>query len=170
MMSLAMNGLRMGMITLAAGGALFLAGCETQGEVGQEKTFNVDQASPDDIVAALERDGKVTLTGGVVFETNSAKLSPGGKARVGQLAEALKEHPEWNVAVIGYTDNTGKYEYNLKLSKDRAQSVVNDLVKEYGIANNRLAPEGRGDLSPVAPNDTPEGRAQTRRVDVVIIR
>jgi len=170
MINLAMNGLRMGMITLAASGALFLAGCETPGEVGQEKTFNVDQASPSDIESALERDGKVTLTGGVVFQTNSAKLSPGGKARVEQLAEALREHPEWNVAVIGYTDNTGKYEYNLKLSKDRAQSVVNALVNEYGIANNRLAPEGRGDLAPVASNATPEGRAQNRRVEVVIIR
>ncbi len=170
MMNLAMNGLRMGMITLAASGALFLAGCETQGEVGQKKTFNMDEASPDDMKAALERDGKVTLTGGVVFETNSAKLSPGGKARVGELAAALDQHPEWSVAVIGYTDDTGKYEYNLKLSKDRAQSVVNALVKEYGIANTRLAPEGRGSLSPVASNETAEGRAQNRRVEVVIIK
>lgn len=170
MMKLAVNSLRVGMITLAASGALFLAGCETEGEVGQEKTFDVDRASPDDIKAALERDGKVTLTGGVVFETNSAKLSPGGRARVGELAEALREHPEWNVAVIGYTDDTGNYDYNLKLSKDRAQSVVNALVKEYGIANTRLAPEGRGPLSPVASNDTPEGRAQNRRVEVVIIK
>jgi len=170
MMKLAINGLRVGMITLAASGAMFLAGCETEGEVGQEKTFNVNEASASDIKSALESDGKVTLTGGVVFETNSAKLSPGGRARVGQLAEALKEHPEWNVAVIGYTDDTGNYEYNLKLSKERAESVVNALVKEYGIANTRLAPEGRGSLAPVASNSTPEGRAQNRRVEVVIIK
>lgn len=170
MMNLAINGLRVGLITLAATGALFLAGCETAGEVGQEKTFNVDEASRADIKAALERDGKVTLTGGVVFETNSAKLSPGGLARVGELAAALDQHPEWNVAVIGYTDDTGNYDYNLKLSKERAQSVVNALVKDYGIANTRLAPEGRGSLSPVASNSTPEGRAENRRVEVVIIK
>lgn len=170
MMNLVTKSLRLGMISLAASGALVMAGCETPGEVGQEKTFNVDEASASDIKSALERDGKVTLTGGVVFETNSAKLSDQGRARVGELAAALQEHPEWNVAVIGYTDDTGNYDYNLKLSKERAESVVNALIKKYGIANTRLAPEGRGSLSPVASNATPEGRAQNRRVEVVIIK
>lgn len=59
---------------------------------------------------------------------------------------------------------------NLKVAKERAPSVVDALVMAYGIASTRLAPEGRGSLSPVASNSAPEGRAQNRRVEVVILK
>ncbi len=170
MTNLAIRSLRLGMITLAATGALILTGCQNSGKVGQESTYDVAKASPDDIEAALKRDGKVTLTGGVVFETNSASLSAAGRERTEQLANALKKNPELRVAVVGYTDDTGPFQYNLDLSKQRAEAMVNALIKDFGINQTRLAAVGVGPLAPVASNSTPEGRAQNRRVEVVLIK
>ena len=81
----------------------------------------------------------------------------------------MKQNPDLKVAVVGHTDSTGDFNYNLKLSERRAKAMVEALVKD-GVAANRLAGVGVGPLSPVAPNDTPEGRAQNRRVELVLIR
>lgn len=71
--------------------------------------------------------------------------------------------------MVGHTDNTGDFNYNIKLSERRANAIVNLLVKD-GVANNRLAGVGVGSLSPIAPNDTSEGHAENRRVELVLVR
>jgi OOP family OmpA-OmpF porin len=164
--------LRLSSIVLAMTAAAGLAGCESQpkGQVGQTAVFDVAQASPDDIAKALQNDGRVVLRGTVVFETDSAKLSPAGKDAAARLAEALQKNPNLNVAVVGYTDNTGAFTYNLDLSRRRAEAMANALIRDHGIAVDRIAPVGVGPLSPVASNDTEAGRAQNRRVEVVVIR
>lgn len=151
-------------------GALALAGCEQMpaGEVGTTATFDAAQASDADIAAALQRDGKVVLRG-VLFATDSADLSPEGEAQAARLAAALNASPDIVVAIVGHTDNTGDVQYNMGLSDRRARALATALVQQHGISGNRLAPVGIGPFSPVAPNTTPDGRAQNRRVEVVLI-
>ena len=85
-----------------------------------------------------------------------------------KLAAILKEYPETNVVVAGHTDSVGKDEYNLGLSQRRAQAVTN-YFKSKGLAANRFTTKWYGEKNPVASNDTPDGRAKNRRVNVVIV-
>jgi OOP family OmpA-OmpF porin len=147
--------------------AFALSACETPGKVGTATTFDASQAEPEDIFEALDRDGQVTLRG-VLFEFDSDKLSASGKDACVRLAKVLTDNPSLRVAVVGHTDSTGKFQYNLGLSERRARSMANELVKN-GVAKDRLAPVGVGPLDPVASDDTEEGRSQNRRVDVVLI-
>lgn len=156
-------------IVLSATGLLTLSGCQTPGKIGQVSKFDVATASPDDIRKALEKDGKVMISGGVLFETDSAKLSPGAGDLVGRIAEVMKKSPNLKLSVVGHTDSTGDYNYNVQLSERRARAFADALVKE-GVAANRLTAVGVGPQSPVATNDTPEGRAQNRRVELVVMR
>jgi len=149
--------------------ALGLAGCGTTGKVAETSTFDVSQASTDDIAKALDSDGRVVLRG-VLFETDSARLSPEGRDAVARIAGVLQSNPAMQLAVVGHTDNTGDFRYNLDLSKRRAEAMTGALMRDHGVAENRLAPLGAGPLNPVAPNDTAEGRAQNRRVEVVAIK
>jgi outer membrane protein OmpA-like peptidoglycan-associated protein len=71
--------------------------------------------------------------------------------------------------VVGHTDSTGDYDYNIRLSERRAKAFSNALVKD-NVAANRLTAVGIGPQGPVATNDTPEGRSQNRRVEIVIMR
>jgi outer membrane protein OmpA-like peptidoglycan-associated protein len=105
----------------------------------------------------------------VKFVTGSAKLSPASNKLLDNIARVLLAHLEiWKVKVDGHTDNVGKPEKNLKLSQDRAQSVVNYLVKK-GVAPERLEATGYGDTKPVEDNATAKGKAQNRRVEFNIV-
>jgi len=163
------NVVRLGAIALGMASALAFSGCATTGKIGQMSKFDIAKASPDDIQKALEKDGRVAISGGILFETDSAKLAPSAADVVRKIADMMKKNPDINVAVVGHTDNTGDFNYNLQLSERRAKTMVDALVKA-GVAANRLAAVGMGSLSPVAPNDTAEGRAQNRRVELVLIQ
>jgi OOP family OmpA-OmpF porin len=154
-------------LVLGITGALF--GCATTGKIGQVSKFDIATASPKDIAKALQKDGKVVISGGILFQTDSAKLSPTAENLVTRIADTMKQNPDLKVAVVGHTDNTGNFNYNIRLSERRAKSMVDALVKD-GVAADRLAAVGVGPLSPVATNDTAEGRAQNRRVELVLIR
>lgn len=101
----------------------------------------------------------------LLFQTGSATLEPQSQEQLKNIAEILKAYPKVNIKLGGYTDNTGNAAANLKLSQERANSVLAELEK-MGIANDRLAAEGYGQEHPVASNDTEEGRAQNRRISV----
>ncbi len=139
------------------------------GLMGEVAKFNIMEASPEDIANALQRDGRVIISGGILFQTDSAKLTPNAESVASRIATVMMQNPNMQVAVVGYTDSTGDFNYNLKLSKRRADAIVNQMVKD-GIAPNRLAGVGVGELNPIATNDTVEGRAQNRRVELVLIR
>ena len=109
------------------------------------------------------------ISGGILFETDSAKLAPSAADLVRRISEVMKKNPNLKISVVGHTDSTGDYNYNLQLSERRAKAFVDALVKD-GVAANRLTGVGVGPQSPVATNDTPEGRAQNRRVELVLIR
>jgi OmpA-OmpF porin, OOP family len=103
---------------------------------------------------------------GVNFDFNKSTIRPGDAAVLDEAAASLKANPNVTVNVNGYTDAIGTVEYNIGLSNRRADAVVNYLG-EKGIASSRLIPHGYGKSDPVATNDTPEGRAQNRRVELI---
>jgi outer membrane protein OmpA-like peptidoglycan-associated protein len=156
-------------IALTIGITCALLGCATTGKIGEVSKFDISTASPEDIAKALRKDGKVVISGGILFETDSAKLSPSAENVVRRISETMKNNPDLKVAVVGYTDSTGDFNYNIRLSERRAKAIVDALVKD-GVAADRLAGVGVGPLSPVATNDTVEGRTQNRRVELVLIR
>jgi len=105
----------------------------------------------------------------LLFETGSAKLKPQSEEQLNNMAQILKTYPNVEIKLGGYTDNVGDDKMNLELSQKRAESVKAALVAK-SIASSRISPEGYGEEHPVASNDTPEGRAQNRRIDVRITK
>ena len=103
---------------------------------------------------------------GVHFDFNKSKIRPGDAAVLDEAVTTLKANPGVVVDVNGYCDAIGKVGYNLKLSDRRANAVVDYLVNA-GIPASQLSPHGYGKTDFVAPNDTAEGRAQNRRVELV---
>jgi outer membrane protein OmpA-like peptidoglycan-associated protein len=99
------------------------------------------------------------------FNTNSAQLRPESQEQLGNIAVILKAYPDVHIKVGGYTDNTGDSESNLKLSQDRADGVVGELIS-LGVQPDRLEAQGYGDQHPVADNSTEEGRTQNRRISM----
>ena len=106
---------------------------------------------------------------GVHFDFDKAKIRPGDAAVLDEAAATLKQNPNVTVNVNGYTDAIGTEEYNLKLSERRANAVVNYL-EQQGIPASQLIPHGYGKTNFVASNDTAEGRAQNRRVELVPVQ
>ena len=119
----------------------------------------------DDMKQALHESGKVALYG-LYFDTDKDSVKSESQPTLEEIAKLLKGEPSLRLHVVGHTDNQGKVEYNLDLSRQRAASVVRELAK-MGIAANRLDSFGCGLYSPVAPNGTEDGRAKNRRVELV---
>ena len=105
----------------------------------------------------------------VFFDTDKATLKPESFSALNNLLEVMKLKPNMIVEISGHTDNVGDNTHNLKLSKDRAESVKAYLVKNK-ITESRIITKGFGSDKPIADNDTPEGRQQNRRTEVKIIK
>lgn len=117
----------------------------------------------------LTPDGDVLLRiTGIAFGIGSAELRAGQEVVVERLAAAVKLFPGSTVEVAGHTDDTGSRAANLRLSRRRAETVARLLEKELGLEEGQIATEGYGPDRPVALNDSDEGRARNRRIDVVI--
>ncbi len=111
----------------------------------------------------------ITLSGSVLFVTNRADLLPGAQAKLDEVAAALtKQDAESKIVVEGHTDSQGEASYNQDLSQRRAQSVRDYLVSR-GIAADRITAQGFGLTRPIADNASPEGRANNRRVAIVVL-
>lgn len=110
---------------------------------------------------------KVTFDGGILFQTGKYNLNQSAQADLTKFAANLNENPNTDVAIIGYTDNTGSMAVNEKLSNQRANSVRNYLINA-GVNPSRLTATGVPMADYVASNDTPEGRALNRRVEITI--
>jgi outer membrane protein OmpA-like peptidoglycan-associated protein len=107
---------------------------------------------------------------GIHFDYDSATIQPSSEPVIADIAALMKANPTWHFEVSGHTDSDGGASYNLGLSQRRAQSVVADLAKRYGIAQGRLVAKGYGLTRPVASNDTPAGKALNRRVELERLR
>jgi OOP family OmpA-OmpF porin len=117
---------------------------------------------------APEVGTKIMSLEGTNFDFNSAALTPDGMGKLDNAAKVMTENPTLVVGVEGHTDSVGSDAYNQGLSERRAQSAVSYLVSK-GIDATRLQPTGYGESKAVATNDTAEGRAQNRRVDLVVV-
>ncbi len=104
---------------------------------------------------------------GINFDTGKSTITPESAQAIGEIAKLLKADPGLKIHVVGHTDNTGGVDSNIKLSQERAEAVLQALVRDHGIAAARLRAFGCGLYAPVASNDTEEGRAKNRRVELV---
>jgi outer membrane protein OmpA-like peptidoglycan-associated protein len=111
----------------------------------------------------------ITLSdaGDVLFATNQSDLTPAAKSQLDALMTRLQGADVSSIKVVGHTDNVGTDAYNQTLSERRANSVADYLLSQ-GVAPNKVSSEGKGESEPVAENDTEEGRAKNRRVDLHI--
>jgi OOP family OmpA-OmpF porin len=104
---------------------------------------------------------------GIFFDTGKAEIKTESDTAIEQISILLKNNESLKLYVVGHTDNVGTIDANMKLSKDRADAVVNSLIAKYGIQAARLKSYGVASLAPVASNDNEEGRAKNRRVELV---
>jgi OmpA-OmpF porin, OOP family len=127
---------------------------------------NMVVVSADEMSKAITSSGRVALYG-ILFDSNKADIKLESRLALEEIAKLLKKDSGLKLHVVGHTDNVGGYEFNLSLSKRRADAVVATLAKEYGVAANRLIPNGVAYLAPLAINTTEEGRTKNRRVELV---
>ena len=120
--------------------------------------------------ATVQRVGEgivVTFADGLLFPFNSTDLLPAGQDNLRNLAESLKANPETEVLIVGHTDAVGSDTYNQSLSEQRASSAASILASN-GIPRDRIRTSGRGELEPIADNESEAGRQSNRRVEVAI--
>jgi len=106
---------------------------------------------------------------GVNFATNLYNITASSEILLTKLANILKDYPDTNVLVVGHTDSVGAEEYNMTLSKNRANAVTNYFVKSKGLSALRFTTTYFGEDQPIADNGSVEGRAKNRRVNVAIV-
>ncbi|MGJ8761862.1 MAG: OmpA family protein [Polaribacter sp.] len=144
----------------------------TGGVIGNKmdkQAREIEEAIPG---AEVERVGEgIMLTLGenaVRFDTNKATLSVGAKANLEKLVPIFNSYENTNIVIYGYTDSTGRVEYNQTLSAKRASSVK-DYLTTKGLENARFETKGLGVNDPIATNETAEGRSKNRRVEFAIV-
>jgi outer membrane protein OmpA-like peptidoglycan-associated protein len=123
-------------------------------------------ANADTLSKGIKDTGRVAVYG-IYFDTGKADLKPASDPALAEIVKMLKADAALKVYVVGHTDNAGQFASNVKLSQDRAASVVNTLTSKHGIAAARLTPFGAGPTSPIASNKSDEGKAKNRRVELV---
>lgn len=120
----------------------------------------------DDIKNNLNAEGKVSFYG-IYFDTDKSVIKPESAPTLTNIAGFLKANPV-NVYIVGHTDNTGNFDRNLALSKERAAAVVNELTTKYGVNKAQVTPQGVASLAPVSSNKSEDGKAKNRRVEIVV--
>lgn len=120
----------------------------------------------DEMARTIESTGRIALYG-IFFDTDKTDLKPESTPTLTQIAQLLKSNPKLAILVVGHTDNQGAYEYNIDLSRRRADAVVKSLAANHGVDAKRLRGAGVGMLAPAASNDSEEGRSKNRRVEIV---
>lgn len=119
-----------------------------------------------DLYDRLARDGSVT-THGILFDVNSDAIRPESAPTLEEIGSMLRDHTDLRISIVGHTDSDGEEAFNQELSERRAAAVKRHLVQTFGIDASRLETAGYGESVPAAPNDTPEGKQQNRRVELV---
>jgi outer membrane protein OmpA-like peptidoglycan-associated protein len=121
--------------------------------------------------ARVDRIGegiKITFESGLLFDVDKSDLRSVSKDNLSKLAVILNKYPDTNVLIEGHTDSTGADDYNMRLSRERAQSV-SSYITALNVVANRMSNQGYGETQPIALNDSSEGRQANRRVDVAIM-
>lgn len=143
---------------------------ERAARIAAEQKYQAAMKSLEEIARVKEeqRGMVITLSGEVLFVTGKADLLPIARDKLAKVAEVLQQQdPSKTIVVEGHTDSIGTEAANMKLSQKRAD-VVREFLVSKGVEASRIKAEGRGEGTPVADNKTPEGRANNRRVEIVI--
>jgi len=134
----------------------------------KEASMNQDVAyTAAEMEAMMESEGQISFYN-IYFDTDKATLQPASDPAMEVIATYLKAHSNKRVFIVGHTDNTGSAAYNMKLSKERAKAVVEELTVKHRVASTQLTPEGVGPLAPATSNQTESSRAKNRRVVMVL--
>lgn len=152
--------------------ALFIGGYESQ--VGVQQVIVQEKAvqtglvnvNADGLKQQIDTDGKALIYG-IYFDTGKAEVKPESKPTLDAIAELLRRNPDLLLYVVGHTDDTGDGAANVALSKQRADSVVAALVKDYQVPSNRLQAQGVGPYAPAGNNTSDAGKQKNRRVELV---
>lgn len=130
----------------------------------------IEEEIPGAIVERVDDAIVVTFDeeSGVYFDTNKYNINAASQVTLDKLANVLVEYIDTNILVVGHTDSAGAAEYNMTLSKNRAQTVTSYL-SSHGVASNRFTTEWFGETKPTHDNSTAEGRLHNRRVNIVIL-
>jgi len=118
------------------------------------------------LMSDIQAKGSASVYG-IYFDFDKADIKPESEPAIKEIAKLLQENRGLKLYVVGHTDNIGTIDYNLKLSKARADAVIRELTSKYKISPGRLRAFGVASLAPVASNKTEEGRAKNRRVELV---
>jgi outer membrane protein OmpA-like peptidoglycan-associated protein len=132
-------------------------------ELGALQNKMVDSAA---MAKGLGENGRIALYG-IYFDTDKTVVKPESRPTLNEIAKLLASQPKLNVFIVGHTDSQGTYDYNMSLSRRRAEAVAATLVQNYKIAKSRLSTAGVGFLAPVRSNATEDGRTLNRRVELV---
>ena len=130
-------------------------------EMAQEVVANAKSLMSD-----IQAKGSASVYG-IYFDFDKADIKPESEPAIKEIAKLLQENKGLKLYVVGHTDNVGTIDYNLKLSKARADAVTKELTTKHKISPDRLRAFGVASLAPVASNKTEEGRAKNRRVELV---
>jgi outer membrane protein OmpA-like peptidoglycan-associated protein len=118
------------------------------------------------IAEGITANGHIAIYN-ILFDTGKSTIKPESADALKNIAEYLNSHKDKKFIIVGHTDNTGDFETNVKLSLERAKSVMNELVSKYGVDAKQLRAYGDGQTAPIASNSTEEGKAKNRRVEIV---
>jgi OOP family OmpA-OmpF porin len=136
---------------------------------GEERVFirNLKVAEGgQDLRRELLSKGKVS-TNGILFDSGSANIQSQSYGIIRQISQVLQQEASLKLNIVGHTDSDGPDDANLKLSKARAEAVKNALIQVYNVSGDRLQTDGKGESAPVGDNNTPDGKAQNRRVEFI---
>lgn len=160
-MKLVKNGMEIWAYVESAGNGMYAIDIIEMQAMKQDVT-----ADASSMAKSIKESGKVAVYG-IYFDTGKSTLKPESQTTLQEIANLLKADPSIKLYVVGHTDNTGLFDANMKLSMDRAAAVVNSLISQFSVNAVRLKACGNGPTAPVASNDTEEGKALNRRVELV---
>lgn len=138
---------------------------KTNPEVNENKP-PISKKNPVAVVKEPEKV-RIVMKDTVLFDFNSYRLKESAKETLRRVAETLNQKPDTVIVIVGYTDSTGNFDYNVRLSEKRAEAVRRELVIN-GVDPTRILTFGCGPKHPIAPNNTPEGRSLNRRVEILV--
>ncbi len=146
--------------------AIFLELVVSQGQEQHQVLLRTDE-----LAQGIDIDGRVSVYG-IAFgpDPYQADIASDSGDQLAEIARLLRQRPGLFLYVVGHTDNLGDLEQRLNLSRRQAEAVVAALVQDYAIDPERLSPHGLADLAPIAPQDSDEGRAMNRRIELVARR
>jgi len=137
----------------------------TPEETGQYYLYVIEIATMEQVISAIDLSKEINNTGKV--ETGKSEIKSESIPIIEEMAKMLKSNKQLKVFIVEHTDNVGTLESNLKLSEDRANAVVSMLTTKFNVSSSQIIAKGVGPLSPIANNNSEDGKKLNRRVEMI---